>query len=262
MTKQVGNTWDGHIEMVPVPMPMEEPHGWNARIGLLALSTDIAIERDFARMVPDDSVAIVTTRIHLETPNSDRTFRDLEGRIADAVRLLAPDSRLDSAVFGCTTASTIIGPENVAARVSEGRAGLKVTNPASGAAAAFRYFGARRVALVTPYTEQMTGNVIRFVEAEGVEPTSVRSFGFDTDVGIGSVPAEAFFEAAMTSKLSNADAIFLSCTATKALDIIEKLELASGLPVITSNQAAFWHALAISGRKVKVPGYGRLLRGE
>ncbi len=252
--------WSERVVMQPLSGALEEPYGKLVRMGLLALSTDLAIERDFGRMVPDDDLLLVTTRIHLETPNSDRTFTNLQHEIVAAARLLIPDSRLDVLVFGCTAASTIIGPKRVAALAAEARPGLECTNPATGTIEALKALGARRIAVVTPYTRQMTGNVLRFLDAGGFEFTGVSALGFDTDVGIGSVPAHAFIDAARRTEREGAQALFISCTATKALDIIDELEAEIGIPVVTSNQAAFWHALKIAGWSRAIPGYGRLLR--
>lgn len=241
-------------------LPQEEPYGWKARIGLIVLSTDPVIERDFHRLVPDDSVGVFSTRVYLETPNSDRTFLALADEMAPAASLLIPDSRLDAVVFGCTSASTLIGPERIEALIREGRPGVKVTNPATAAVAALNAFGAKRVALVTPYTTQMMGNVMRFVTGAGFELTSALAAGYDTDHTIGSIPAEFFVEAAKASALEGADAIFISCTGTKALNVIERVEAETGLPVVVSNQAAFWHALRLSGWSTPISGYGRLLQ--
>ena len=248
------------VIMHDMGMNLEQPYGWTARIGLIALSTDLAIERDFGKLVPSDEVGLFTTRIHLETPNSDRTFLALENELEAAARLIIPDSRLDAIVFGCTSASTLIGPDRVQAKIQAGRPGVPCTNPASAALAALRKLGARRLALVTPYTEQMTRNVSRFLLADGLVLTSIRSVGFDTDVTIGSISKEVFFQAAMQSNLQDADAIFISCTGTKAVNAIERIEDATGLPVVVSNQAAFWHALTLAGWNKSICGYGRLLR--
>jgi maleate cis-trans isomerase len=42
--------------------------------------------------------------------------------------------------------------------------------------------------------------------------------------------------------------------------IIERLERDLGKPVVTSQQAALWRALRLSGLADPVPGFGRLLR--
>lgn len=249
--------------VIPVVHPattgLEEPYGHAARIGLIVLSTDPVIERDFHHMVPDDSLGVFSTRIYLETPNSDKTFLALKEELAPAAALLLPDSRLDAVVFGCTSASTLIGPDTIQANIQQGRPGVAVTNPATAALAALRFFNARRIALVTPYTPQMTENVMAFLQQEGITFSSVCVAGYDTDHAIGSIPADFFVDAVLASDLSDVDAIFISCTGTKALNVIELIEEKTGLPVIVSNQAAFWHALKLSGWRRNIPGYGRLL---
>ena len=243
-------------------LPLEEPYGFKARIGLIVLSTDPVIERDFHKLVPSDEVGVFSTRVYLETPNSDRTFLALADEMEPAARLLIPDSRLDAIVFGCTSASTLIGPDRIRDLIQRGRPGVAVTNPATAALTALRRLNARKIALVTPYTSAMTANVVRFLEADGISLTSVRAAGYDTDHAIGSLSAEFFVEAAKASALDGAKAIFISCTGTKALNVIDEIEAATGLPVIVSNQAAFWHALSLTGWTKPIKGYGRLLREE
>lgn len=247
------------IRLYAPPNGLEAAYGERARIGLISLSTDIAIERDFGRMLPDDSLGLYTTRIRLDWPNSDATFLALADRIPDAASVIVPNIRLDAVVFGCTSASTLIGSERVEALVRSRRPEVKVTNPALAAVESLKALGARRVVLVTPYTVQMTGNVVRFFERHGIELVSVTCTGFDTDDNIGRVPAEAFVDATMSAERSGADAVFISCTATKALNIIDQLEARVGLPVVTSNQAAFWHAARLAGWSKPIAGYGRLM---
>ncbi len=247
------------IRLYEPPKGLEAAYGEAVRIGLISLSTDIAIERDFGRMVPDDSLGLYTTRIRLDWPNSDETFLALADRIPDAASVIVPNVRLDAVVFGCTSASTLIGPERVEALIKSRRPEVKVTNPALAAVESLKALGARKIVLVTPYTVQMTGNVVRFFEKNGIELVSVTCTGFDTDDNIGRVPAEAFIDATMSAERSGADAVFISCTATKALNIIDALEAKAGLPVVTSNQAAFWHAARLAGWSKPIKGYGTLM---
>jgi maleate isomerase len=55
-----------------------------------------------------------------------------------------------------------------------------------------------------------------------------------------------------------ADAYFLSCAQMRIAEVIGLLERDLGRPVVTSNQAAAWHALRESGIHDKVPGFGAL----
>jgi maleate cis-trans isomerase len=57
-----------------------------------------------------------------------------------------------------------------------------------------------------------------------------------------------------------ADAYFVSCTAVKSAEVIDRLEAALGRPVLTSNQAMLWQALRQSGISDSVTGFGELFR--
>ena len=239
---------------------MEENYGEKVRIGLIALCDDLAVDRDFAHMIPDDRVALVTSRIYLEQPLTPIVFYNMEARIPDTVRLLCPLLRLDSVVFACTTATSYIGEARVAELVHQGRAGVHVTNPGTGTIEAMRALGAKRISVITPYTVANTRNVIEMLAAGGLESTQISCFGFDTDMGIGSVPRAAYLEQAKLIDHGDAQAIFVSCTATKALDAIDAIEEATGLPCVTSNQAAFWHAMKLAGWNEPIEGFGRLMK--
>jgi maleate isomerase len=55
------------------------------------------------------------------------------------------------------------------------------------------------------------------------------------------------------------EAIFISCTNFRTIEIIQELEEATGKPVISSNQATLWYALRKLGLKDSIKGYGQLL---
>ncbi|MDL2410313.1 Asp/Glu/hydantoin racemase [Rhizobium calliandrae] len=249
------------VHKVPVPGGhLEDNYGEKARIGLIALCDDVAVDRDFARMIPDDRVALITSRILLEQPNSERTFLAMAARIPDTVRLLCPLLRLDSIVFGCTSATSFIGESRVTELVRSVRPEVNVTNPGTGAITALSALNAKRVSVITPYTVANTENVVRMLAGGGIQSVQVSCFGFDTDMDIGSVPRNAYLEVARNTDHQGAQAIFVSCTATKALDAIEEIEAVTGLPCVTSNQAAFWHALQLAGWNEPISGFGRLMR--
>ena len=56
-------------------------------------------------------------------------------------------------------------------------------------------------------------------------------------------------------------AIFIAATNFRAIDVIDPLEIDTGLQVVTSNQAAMWMALRTLGVPAELPGFGRLFRG-
>ncbi|WP_084001454.1 aspartate/glutamate racemase family protein [Tsuneonella dongtanensis] len=238
-----------------------EPHGQDARIGLIALSTDLAIEQDFHRLAAasEGDVAVFTTRIPLVTPNTIASFEALAAGLGGIGELLVPESKLDVIVFGCTAASMIIGPERLAARLQEGRREISVTNPASASLAAFKELRIKRIVLATPYTEEVNKRAIEWFERHHIEVVGASGFGSDNDDDHARISAQDWIDAVARLDPRSADGIFLSCTATRALEVIERLENQFNRPVVTSNQAAFWHACLLAGHPANATGFGELL---
>jgi maleate cis-trans isomerase len=71
------------------------------------------------------------------------------------------------------------------------------------------------------------------------------------------VPEEAYNLALSVTDTRN-EAIFISCTNFRAIEIIQPLEDETGKPVISSNQATLWYALQVLGIEDAIKGYGRL----
>ncbi|MFV3382208.1 aspartate/glutamate racemase family protein [Pseudomonas sp. NY15354] len=235
-----------------------QPAQHRPRLGLIALASDVLVERDFWRMGLAAGIDIVTTRIAQSMPLTPATLARLEDGIPDAVRLLLPDAPLDAIVFACTSGSAIIGPQKVAEQIAALRPGVAITNPATAAVEALKHLGCRRIVFIAPYTEdvaEITSGV--FAEA-GIGFSDRLCFGLTSDVQIATPGLAHYRRAIAQADIATADAIFLSCTTAATLDLIAPLEAETGLPVITSNQAAFWHALRCMGHTPSMAGFGTL----
>src|SRR3546814_19666242 len=57
-----------------------------------------------------------------------------------------------------------------------------------------------------------------------------------------------------------ADALFISCTALRACEVVAAIEERIGRPVVTANQAMIWGTLRAAGHVDPVDGFGRLFR--
>lgn len=66
--------------------------------------------------------------------------------------------------------------------------------------------------------------------------------------------------AAEEADCTQAEALFISCTALRTVGLVETLEANLGKPVVTSNQTMFWHALRLAGYSRSIKGFSRLLR--
>ena len=97
------------------------------RIGLIALDSDVATERDFHAMLPPD-VMFYTSRIHCINPITVENLRRQGPLLRDAVKLLVPAQRLDAIAYSCTSGTVAIGYEGVA---SEIRAAVQIPESSS-----------------------------------------------------------------------------------------------------------------------------------
>ncbi len=71
------------------------------RIGLLVLSNDYVMERDFINMRPSDDVAIFTSRLPKTPDCTVETLREMAPHISNTTSLLVPEGRLDVVAYGC-----------------------------------------------------------------------------------------------------------------------------------------------------------------
>jgi len=241
------------------PVPFDAGPGARARIGLVALSGDATVEPDFRRLGLGPDVELYVSRVAFGTVTIEG-LREVAEHLTAATALILPGQRLDAIAYGCTSGTIVVGEEAIGQRIAAARPGLPWTTPITGAVAGFRKLGVRRVAVLTPYVDEVNLPVIRHLEKAGIGVVDMVSFGLLTEADMVRVPQETIIEAAGMLDLARADAIFVSCTALRALGVLEKLEGMLGKPVLASNHAMYWHALRLAGYADPVAGFGRLYR--
>ena len=80
------------------------------------------------------------------------------------------------------------------------------------------------------------------------------------DEDIASVDPKYLFETLVKLETNNADALFISCTALPALEILDEVEKKINKPVFSSNQTLIWETVRSVEYKNSIMGYGKLLR--
>ena len=68
------------------------------------------------------------------------------------------------------------------------------------------------------------------------------------------------FETLSKLDINDADALFISCTALPALEILDDVEKKIKKPVFSSNQTLIWDTIRSVGYQSSIEGYGKLLR--
>lgn len=229
------------------------------RIGLIALATDHATEWDFMNMRPSDDVAIYVNRVLNTNPCTVENLRSMAPLLSEAAALILPQTRLDAIVYSCTSGTVVIGHEAVAASIQAARPGVPCVTPVGAALAALETLGAGRIALLTPYIDEVNQPMRNYFEDRGVGVAAMTSFGLADDNDMARLPPEAIYRAGLEADRPEAEALFISCTAIRAVGVAERLEQQLGKPVVTSIQAMFWQALRLAGCDAPVPGYGRIM---
>jgi maleate isomerase len=112
--------------------------------------------------------------------------------------------------------------------------------------------------MVTPYVEAVNRRESAYLAHFGIEVLADHAAGLTYARDFRAIAPETWLETALAHRRTDAEAYFLSCAQIRVAEIIPKLEHALGRPVVTSNQAAAWHALRESGIADKVSGYGAL----
>ncbi len=163
--------------------------------------------------------------------------------------------------YACTSGSFVGGVEGEQAiRDAITLAGLPAAVTTSGALVrALHHLGARRVGVATPYDEDITGALSRFLGEAGFEVSRTAHLGLHHH--IWRVPAEETKDLVRRVCDEDTDAVFVSCTNLPTYDVITELEEELGVPVLTANQVTMWSALAEMGLTPVGPGQ-RLIEGR
>jgi hypothetical protein len=145
------------------------------------------------------------------------------------------------------------------ARLNEG-VSVPVTTALNACSNALKAFGARRVLLMTPFTERMNARIRDDLAGRGIE---ARTFGeFEKHTQAMALEPEEVRERARAAldQAGDVDAIYFQGAVLDPLRVIDTLEQEAEVPVIASNPAMLWFILSRLGRRYSIEGYGKLLR--
>lgn len=236
-----------------------------ARIGVIYPS-DGVMDGDFWRCVPSGvSVHVTRSQITAGMDPALGAVEQLDAMVesneiyeaASTFSLIEPDC----VAYACTSVSFGRGVGYDTEIIDRIRAasGSPATTTSTAAVAALRELGVRRVAVAAPYRDEVCQKLRRFLEDSGFEIVNLRNLGL-SGMDIGAVPSEQVYELGEQADTPEAQALFISCTSFRAVDVLERLEKRLAKPVVAANQATMWHALRIAGIHPQMEGVGRLYR--
>lgn len=209
---------------------------------------DLAMDRELWRWTPQNVTLYVTRTAFVPVPMTVEMASLIsdEAAVHSATRdLLSPEPEV--VAYACASGSFVdgaAGERNLTTVMREAGAPAAVTT--SGALIeALGVLGVRRVAIATPYVENVTERLVGFLGEHDVEV--VTSVGLGLLGRIWKVDYRQVVDIVRSADRPDAEAMFISCTNLPTYDIIGPLEQELGKPVLTANQVTMWAALRTMG---------------
>ena len=225
----------------PASMSEQQGAGYDVagRVGLIVPSTNTVMEPDLYRHLPP-RVTVHTARMLLDggvtVEAEEKMLDEYLPKSAQEIRTMQPDV----VVFGCTSAGALRGP----AYEQELLQGLSRTTGAhamsimGAVVKQLNRLGARRVALLSPYSEEINETIQRSLGASGYDVVHMNGMDVPGAFAIANItPGEIVEYAREQMQGVEADCLFFSCANLRSVEALVALQEVARIPVVTSNQA-------------------------
>ena len=121
--------------------------------------------------------------------------------------------------------------------------------------------GARKLALVSPYLDNVQEAIIRNYQNAGYEMVTERHMGLEDNYSFSEVTSSQLELMIREVALAKPDAILIMCTNLKGAPLVERLEKEVGIPIYDSVTSVVWKSLQLVGIDTKlVQSWGSLFR--
>ncbi len=225
------------------------------RLGMIVPSSNTSFEPEIARLgLSPDEVSIHVSRVKvvsISLQHNALSQFDIEPMCRAGI--LLSDAEIDALIWA-GTAGSWLGVDYDKALVDALTQDCDVVATTSTLAIveSCRFMGVSKIALVTPYLDEIVSKIIDTYATQGIEVVSERHLGLERNRDFGLVTPEEIKNLAFDCKTSHAEALVIACTNLRATGLIDELGIKLGIPVLDSIAVTLWHGLTIAG--VPIPG--------
>jgi len=224
--------------------------------GVLIPSTNTTVEIE-CRLVPS------TYQAHFGRLMSSGggSFSPSRDEDIDYQSRLLGTAKVELVILAQTSASLFTDDYDdvVTKRMSAG-AGVPAITSAQAVGRAVRALGARRIAIVSPYSVAVNERAARYFEARhGLETIALEGFGATDAYAIGQLGPQNARDAFARIDRPEIEAFVVPGGNFPTMPSIAAWEREFGKPVVTTNQASFWAMLRAFDSAERLPAFGRLL---
>jgi maleate cis-trans isomerase len=225
--------------------------------GVLVPSTNTTVEIEYTHHLPA-TLQFHTARLGKggNTPFSPSKDED----VAYQSKMLG-DAKVETVVLLQTSASLFDDDYDAKAKALMSKnSGVPAVTSAESIGEAVLALGAKRVGIVTPYSNQVIESAKRYYERKyGIQVVGMEGFGATDSYAIAKFDAAVAFEGMRRVDRPEIEVLIVPGGNFPTMPWIATWEQALGKPVITTNQAALWGALGVMKLNYPLPGLGRLL---
>ncbi len=224
--------------------------------GILVPSTNTTCEIEFCRLPPELQVHTARLGKGGKTPFSP----SLDADVAYQSKLLG-EARVEVIALAQTSTSLFADDydEVTVKRMTEASGAPSLTS-AQAIGRALQALGTLRIAMATPYSEEVIARAKRYYETKyGATVVASESLGATDSYAIGKMDAGAAQAALGRVDRPDVDALVVPGGNFPTMDWVAAWERQFGKPVITTNQATLWAMLRTMGIRTPLSGKGRLL---
>ena len=240
--------------------------GHRAKIGVIVPSTNTAVEYDIQKInLP--GVTWHPSRFWVESPSldSDEAFLYFLGLIRKEIPLSIRDvltSNPTHIMMGMSAETFwggVEGNQQFLEKVLEQIGDLGLTTGANACGEALEAFGAKSIAVLTPYQEVGDQQVYAYFSEIGYDVKRVIGLRCESATSIADTPEADVLAAVRELDGVDVDAIVQVGTNLSTVDLFPVLEKWLGKPCLPINMVSVWHALRQSGVHDKIDGMGWLM---
>ncbi len=225
-----------------------------ARIGVLVPFTNTNLEPDLMMMRPRGT----TMHFHRlgnydadKIPTADQMAGLGASDISEDLRLIC-GVRPDVVLYGCTSATLTHGSDfdkDLAIRINAYSNALSLT-AAGCLIEALNALDFTRVGFASPYVGEINRLAICFLESRQITTVECSDIGRELgNYGQWELSPDEVTELACRADHPDAEALVLSCTDMRSVEVIQQIESRIGKAVITSNQAMMFCLMRALGLK-------------
>lgn len=216
-------------------------------IGLIVLQSDETIEQEFRHFFPPSSFDVFVSRVPSGLEVTSHTLEAMAHDMTASAALFPRSINFDVVAYGCTSGTSFIGSQRVAALIQEGCQARHISEPVSALRFACNKRNIKSLAIISPYIEDVSKQLRIALSDHGINTVAFGSFNEAEEAKVARIAPSSIIEAALhLARSSNADGVFLSCTNLKTIPILTEIEALIGRPVMSSNSVLAEHIQHLS----------------